>query len=267
MGEKLISEGDDILENSFEETGISIIIFGDPEFTSKLSDNPELVDIDMQYFEPLDFEVLFENKDRYKTSQNLFFQTSNNGAFIANVRDDKLQIIIDELSYMFSNEYVQMHIQYTSFVRYFQKLPKDMLDLFSIIEMSAFRVPMYYNHLRMEELFPKSLDLQMFNFPTLGEYSDNSMASLYGIECDWKHVENKDRDNFVSALNTWWRFTSQLILKNRIQYQPESKSAFVKDLAEQVSLNTYSIVDMSWEIAKIKQNLEDSSGEGKRRKV
>lgn len=270
MGENLISEEGDVLEHAFSEESLTFSLMGNPEMIKAIRDSPFIQKLEHSYFPeqgiPSDrkFRQITERWDQIKNEDNVYVKNLyHQSIFISTlcvvVPDEYLEEFCDLISCCAAIPYfapgLKLMIIQPKFTRMF-----DNLDLFfSVLDNTHLLSPTFTEAVKFDGTWGRQ---QVFNYPTadLDDFRDESVASFYGVECDWKTQDFPKKENYVSYFPQWWQFNSDLLKKNRVPQTKEEDKDQLSDLAESISLNRTSIIEMSWELENIKNKIgEDES--------
>lgn len=269
MTEPFVNHPMDALEHTLSGESLTFSIMGEPKLTESIRNVIVALKLEHSYFPkqglPSDggFQHIKEKWVQLKSRgnpavANLYYQSSVRSTLCVTVPDGSLVDTCELFSsclatHDVSSGIVLMNVQ-TSPTQTFSNLDA----FFSVLDQSMFLSPSYCELVDFNEEWKR---FQCFNYPTAyrDENSGESVASLYGAECDWKfHTYTKPKE-YVSSFPLWWEFTSELLKKNRTQQQNAQKNDALAEMLESISLNRSSIIEMSWELEDLKNRFSDDS--------
>ena len=261
MGEKLISEGGDVLEHGFSQDALEFTIYGESFFMCELPNLYPINTLNHKYIEPKGKDSFQEVIQLLDTTfveasgviRNLYSFSPVYSSLCVIVPNETLEEFSKTISSLFLEQSFAACVKYMTIKDVKSRLPTTHEEIFGYGEHTLFGSPTFVELTKFGEEYAVT---QMFNSPSPhgGDYHDESVATFYGDECDWKAVKFDDEKFYFSMIPTWWEYNSKLLMKYRIGKKYEDN-----DLANSVSLNRSAITEISWEIARIKNqiNLDD----------
>ena len=273
MNRNLISLGSDVLDLSFIEDAISFSMTG---YTNLLK-----VFIEHDIFKGLTYSFIqsdhnlengfFEhNEARWNVIKsennhlvrNLYHMSPAQSALCVVVPDEALKefcdMIDDAISYVHLAPLIDSMVIHQKMHK--RAMPENMEQFFGTLDIFFGLSPTYASVINIGEGEGEGRT-QFFNYPTIENILDlgESVPSLYGTECHWKTF-GSSLENYTSFFPLWWEFNSSLLKKNRVEDTEDEDDKIYSELEESVSLNRTSIVELSWEIAQLRQKMasEDS---------
>lgn len=273
MNRNLISLGTDVLDLLFIEDAISFSMTGHTDLLKVLTEDEIFQGLTYSYIQcdqNLEDGFFEQNEARWNVIKsknnhlvrNLYHMSPARSALCVVVPDEALKEFCDMISHAIS--YVHLVPLIDSMVLHpkmdKRAMPENMEQFFGTLDLVFGLSPTYASVINIAEGEGEGR-IQFFNYPTIENILDlgESVPSLYGTECHWKTF-GSSLENYTSFFPLWWEFNSSLMKKNRVEDTEDKDDKIYSELAESVSLNRTSIVELSWEIAQLRQKMasEDS---------